>query len=611
MNNEILKSFHNGECFDSYKFFGAHITNENGVSGVRFNLYAPNALDVQVIGEFNGWTGEFHRMNKIDNLGTLSLFVPEAKENMMYKYRVTQIDGTVVDKADPYAFYSELRPNTASIITNINNSDYFHDDEWMNKRTKNYNDPLNIYELHLGSWKKKDSYTWYKYDEIADKLIDYLLENNFTHVEIMPLSEYPFDASWGYEASSYFSATSRYGKVQDLMYLIDKLHQNKIGVILDFVPVHFVRDNYSLAKFDGTPLYEYDYEDIANSEWGSCNFDFYKNEIVSFLMSAASFWLDVYHIDGLRMDAISNAIYWQGNSKRGENIGGVNFLKKLNKGLNEMYPGIMLIAEDSSNYNKVTAPVEYGGLGFDYKWDLGWMHDTLKYFSMDPIYRKYNHNLLTFSMSYFYYENYILAFSHDEVVHGKKTIIDKIWGNYEQKFAQCRTLYTYMMTHPGKKLNFMGNEIAHFREWDENVETDWFLQKYPAHDYFHEYFKKLTSLYKKHNALHCEELSEKTFTWIDPDDCDDNVISYVRMYEGEKLLVVLNMSPNNYRNFRVGVKNPCSVKEILNSEQDIYGGCNITNPQLIHSQYVPTNRWSNSIKINLAPFASCIFDIKE
>ncbi|WP_143315346.1 1,4-alpha-glucan branching protein GlgB [Clostridium sp. HBUAS56017] len=608
MRNELLNSFYSGNCFHAYKYFGAHLTHESGVLGVRFTVYAPKAKGVQVIGEFNKWTGENYEMVNLDEKGTYTLFVPEAKEGMMYKYRIFQSTGVICDKCDPYGFFSELRPNTASYIVDLNNS-LFTDDEWMRARSKNYNNPISIYELHLGSWKKPNKDEYYNYTEISDELISHLKSNNFTHIEIMPLNEHPFDGSWGYQSSGYFSPTSRYGTTKELMLFIDKCHKNNIGVILDFVPVHFVRDNFSLAKFDGTALYEYEYDDVADNEWGSCNFNYYNPTVVSFLMSAATFWLDVYHVDGLRMDAISNAIYWQGDSKRGVNIGGVDFLRKMNYGLNSMYPEVMLIAEDSSNYIKVTAPTPYGGLGFDYKWDLGWMHDTLNYFATPPWERKFNHNLINFSMSYFYYENYLLSLSHDEVVHGKKSIIDKLWGTYEEKFAQCKTLFTYMFTHPGKKLNFMSNEIAQFREWDENKENDWFLLKYPSHDSFNRYFKELSKIYSSHSALYEKDYDEASFKWIDADNKDASVYSYMRYSEKEKLLIILNMSSNHYKNFRLGLDHECSAKEIINSELDIYGGCNIVNSKQIFSEPISANNKKHSILIDLAPYTSCIFQI--
>jgi 1,4-alpha-glucan branching enzyme len=608
MRNKLLESFYLGDCFFAYKYFGAHLTKESGVQGVRFTVYAPKAKCVQVIGEFNDWKGENHQMINIDEKGTYSLFIPNAKEGMMYKYRIHQCTGVICDKSDPYAFYSELRPNTASYIVNINNS-LFTDDDWMESRSKNFNSPISIYELHLGSWKKPNETEYYNYTKICDNLIEYVKEHSFTHIEIMPLNEHPFDGSWGYQSSGYFSPTSRYGTIQELMFFINKCHKNNIGIILDFVPVHFVQDNFSLSKFDGSSLYEYEYEDVANNEWGSCNFNYYSPTVVSFLMSAATFWLDIYHIDGLRMDAISNAIYWQGDSKRGVNIGGIDFLRKMNYGLNSMYPKVMLIAEDSSNYIKVTAPTIYDGLGFDYKWDLGWMHDTLNYFATPPRERKYNHNLINFSMNYFYYENYFLCLSHDEVVHGKKTIIDKIWGTYEEKFAQCKTLYTYMFTHPGKKLNFMSNEIAQFREWDENKENDWFLLKYPSHDSFNKYYKDLSKIYSTHPALYENDYDEVGFKWIDADNRDKSVYSYIRYGENEKLLIVLNMSNNYYKDFKLGIDNECSIKEIINSESDIYGGSNITNPREILTKAIYCNNKNYSILIDLAPFSSCIFKI--
>ena len=604
MNQEQLRSFYEGSCCTAYEIYGAHLKN----CGTTFSVYAPNAEKVQVIGEFNSWNGEMHEMVKADSKGSFSLFIPEAKENQMYKYRIFQKNGTTCDKSDPYAFYSELRPNTASIITNMTDFE-FTDEQWMNKRNKNFNNPVNIYELHLGSWKKPQDKEFYTYKEIAKDLIEYLTTHNFTHIELMPLNEHPLDASWGYQSSGLFSMTSRYGTVQDLKYLINILHNHNIGVILDYVPVHFVRDNYSLAKFDGCCLYEYEHKDIAENQWGSYNFNYYNNAVISYLMSAAYFYLKEYHIDGLRMDAISNVIYWQGDSNRGVNIGGINFLKRLNYNLNKAFPDVMLIAEDSSSYIKVTAPVEYDGLGFDYKWDLGWMHDTINYFKTPPYQRSYNHNLLTFSMSYFYYENFFLTLSHDEVVHGKKTIIDKLWGTYEEKFSQARTLYAYMFTHPGKKLNFMGNEFAHFREWDENKELDWFLLKYPMHDSFKRYFKDLGKVYKNNSALYKDDYSENGFKWIDADNNRDCVFSYIRYDNTQKIVVVLNMSNNTYRDFRIGVDSTGFLEEILNSEKDIYSGCNITNDYNIEIENIPWNNMPYSAKVTLAPLGSCIFKI--
>lgn len=611
MKNKILNDYYNGMCFNAYEFFGAHLYKKGTVEGIMFRTYAPHARKIEVIGDFNGWSGTHHEMKRIDQKGCYELFVPEAKVGMLYKYRVYQATGTVTDKADPYAFYSELRPNTASVIEDLNHH-VFKDEKWIESRNKNFNQPVSIYEVHLGSWKKPDEENkWYTYDEIADDLISYVKKTGYTHIEIMPLNEYPFDGSWGYQSSGYFSATSRYGSTKGLMKLVNKCHKNNIGVIMDFVPVHFVKDNFTLGYFDGTALYEYEKGEDANSEWGTSNFNLWKEEVRSFLMSAANFWLDVYHFDGLRMDAISNIIFWQGNKDKGVNEGALHFIKRLNYHLNELHPGVMLIAEDSSDFPKVTHSTLDGGLGFDYKWDLGWMHDTLKYMKLDPIYRQYHHNQMTFSMAYFYSERFIMPFSHDEVVHGKGTIIDKIWGNYEQKFAQCRTLYTYMFTHPGKRLNFMGNEIAQFREWDEQKENDWFMLQYPIHDSFHQYFIALNKLQKKYPALYQYDYSFNGFKWVDADNAKDNIFIYTRRADDQKLLVVLNMSPNHYKNFRIGIEKKGSVKEILNSDKDIYGGSNILNPRAIRTQAIGHNNLEYSVEIEIAPFASAVFEIRE
>ena len=440
MKNTYLKDFHEGRSLDAYRHFGAHPERE----GVRFTVYAPNAQAIQVIGSFDEWECEGHEMKKVDERGTWSLYIKGAKVNDSYKYRITQATGRVVDKMDPYAFYSELRPNTASVVEDLS-YDGWEDAEWLKGRSKGFDRPINIYEVHIGSWMKEEDEDFVNYRKIAGRLIDYVKQNHFTHIELMPLCEYPFDGSWGYQCSGYFSVTSRYGTCHDLMYLVNEAHKAGIGVIMDFVPVHFVKDDFSLSYFDGTALYEYPRAHDADSQWGTANFDLWKEEVRSFLMSAASFWIDVYHVDGLRMDAISNAIFWHGNKQLGVNEGALDFIKRMNFMLNEKYQGkIMLIAEDSTDFPNVTKSTLEGGLGFDYKWDLGWMNDTLNYLKKDPVYRKWHHNNITFSMAYFYSERFLIEFSHDEVVHGKATIINKMWGTYEQKFAQLRTLYLYM-----------------------------------------------------------------------------------------------------------------------------------------------------------------------
>ena len=609
MKNKIMDRYYKGCALDAYKLFGAHLCEERGKKGVRFTVYAPHAQGIQVIGSFDDWSCKGHQMRRKDDKGIWSLFVAEAKEGDMYKYRVTQATGRIVDKMDPYAFYSELRPNTASIVTNL---DYkkWSDEKWLAQRTKNFDKPVNIYEMHLGSWKKDEDQEWVNYKDIAKELIAYVKENNFTHIELMPLNEYPFDGSWGYQCSGYFSATSRYGSAQELMYLINACHRANIGIIMDFVPVHFVRDDFSLSYFDGTPLYEYEKACDADSQWGTANFNLWREEVRSFLMSAAAFWIDKYHVDGLRMDAISNIIHWHGNKDLGENEGALHFIKRMNYHLSEAYKGVMLIAEDSSDFANVTKATQDGGLGFDYKWDLGWMNDTLKYLEKDPIYRKWHHNNITFSMAYFYSERFIMEFSHDEVVHGKKTIVDKIWGSYEEKFAQLRTLYLYMFTHPGKKLNFMGNELAHFREWDEEKQCDWDLLKYPMHDAFHRYFAKLGELYSKTPALYETEYDWTSFQWIDADNADENMFSYLRKNENSYYIVILNFSPNAYKKHAFGVPEKGVYHDLLNTEQDIWGG-EITELGKMKAVEKECNKLPYTIEVDVPAFGGVLLELKK
>lgn len=608
MDRLKLEKFYAGHCLEAYELFGAHLCFE-GRKGARFTVYAPHALSIQVIGSFNDWSCEDCVMKRADESGVYSLFIPDVKHGDMYKYRVTQADGRVVDKMDPYAFHSELRPNTASIVTDLDF--HWHDGTWMKNRDRNVSKAMNIYEVHIGSWKQKEDGSWYTYREIAKDLIAYAKEHHFTHLEFMPLNEYPFDGSWGYQCSGYFAATSRYGSCEDLMFLIDQCHKADIGVILDYVPVHFVRDDFSLSYFDGTPLYEYQKDVDANSQWGTSNFDLWSETVRSFLMSAASFWLDKYHIDGLRMDAISNIIYWHGNRDNGVNEGALAFIRRMNYNLHRRHPGVMLIAEDSSDFPNVTKSTLDMGLGFDYKWDLGWMNDTLKYMELDPIYRKWHHNQITFSMAYFYSEKFLLPFSHDEVVHGKKTIVDKIWGTYEEKFAQLRTLYMYMFTHPGKKLNFMGNELAHFREWDESKENDWFLLGYPVHDAFQHYFAKLGECYTKIPALYEDDYTWDSFRWINADNVDENLFSYIRRGSTSDVVVILNMSPNAYPQHAFGVMKAGSYKEILNTDQDIYGGSNMVNTKAVKAVKAECDHLPYRITVDVPSFGGVMLEVKK
>ena len=599
-----IQDFYIGKSFDAYEFFGAHKIGNK----ILFRVYAPNAAKVSLVGEFNDWQEE--EMEQQYQSGIYSITSENARVGMMYKYCIHTRDGQVVYHCDPYGFAMELRPNSASYIVDL--EEYkFSDDEWMNKRDKCYNKPLNIYEIHMGSWMKKNDETynngWYRYNEIADRLINYVKENGFTHIEIMPLCEHPVDCSWGYQNTGFFSPTSRYGTNKELKELIDKCHKANVGVILDFVPIHFAVDDYGLAKFDGTELYEYPHKDVGASEWGTCNFIHSRGEVCSFLQSAANYWLKEYHFDGLRMDAISRAIYWQGNLARGVNSCAINFIRNMNVGLHKLHPTAMIIAEDSTAYPKVTAPVEYNGLGFDYKWDLGWMNDTLEYFKISPKERPNHYYKLTFSMEYFYNELFLLPFSHDEVVHGKATIIQKMWGDYEDKFKQCRALYMYMYTHPGKKLNFMGNEIAQFREWDEKREQDWQLIKMPLHYAFNKYIKRLNEVYDNYEALYKNEYDSSYFKWLEVNAPEKSVYIYERGRSDHRIIVALNFSDNEYAPFTFKVEEELRLREIVNSDSDIYGG----STWGIRSDVTTTkeDNYLYNLSINLKPFSGIIYEV--
>ena len=566
-----LHQFYVGEAFDAYDYFGAHLTAD----GTVFRVYAPAAEKIELIGEFNGWQSGVE-MVEDGQSGIYEITVADAKPGHMYKYRIHKKGGCFTDHFDPYGFGSELRPGTATRIADID-SYQFDDDEWMKNRTKNFDRPVNIYEVHAGSWRKKDGVddddpaAWYRYDELGELLAPYVKEMGYTHVEFLPLSEHPSDQSWGYQVNGYFCPTSRYGSAGDLMKMVDHFHREGIGVIMDFVPVHFVMNDYVLLKFDGTALYEYD-SDVGYSEWGTCNFNYYRGEVRSFLQSAADYWLTRYHFDGIRMDAISNAIYWQGDAGRGVNEGALEFIKCMNAGLQRRHPGAMLIAEDSTNFPLVTHPVDEGGLGFDYKWDMGWMNDTLDYFRIHPNDRKYHYHDISFSMMYYYNERYLLPFSHDEVVHGKATIVQKMWGEYDVKFQQVKTLYTYMYTHPGKKLSFMGNEIGHFREWDEKKACDWFLLKYPKHDAFRKFLKELYSLYISEPAFYQYDYEQEGFRWREVDAVDQRVYIYERMAGDSRFIIILNMSEEQYNDYAFGYDHNAVLHEALSGERQEYDG---------------------------------------
>ena len=558
--------FYTGKIFDAYQYLGAHITD----AGVVFRTFAPGAQKVSLIGECSQWRE--YEMNRVYDGSFWECYVDGASAGSMYKYRIYEKSGSCVDHCDPYGFGMELRPNSASIVRDMN-SYQFHDSAWMLSRSDCKNRPLNIYELHFGSFRKPSERAddWYTYEEMADILIPYLKQNGYNYLEIMPLNEHPCDESWGYQSTGFFSPTSRYGTADQLKAFVDACHQNGIGVIMDFVPVHFAVDGYALAQFDGTALYEYPHAAVGVSEWGSLNFMHSRGEVRSFLQSAANYWLAEFHVDGLRMDAISRMIYWQGDPGRGVNLDAVKFLQYMNWGLKTLHPTAILIAEDSTSYPNVTKSVSENGLGFDYKWDMGWMNDTLDYCRTAPAYRGMNYHKLTFSMMYYYHDHFLLPLSHDEVVHGKATILQKMNGQYEKKFPQARILYMYMYAHPGKKLNFMGNEIGQLREWDEKRQQDWNLLDFPVHREFHRFMMDLNHIYLQHLALSEKDYDPDGFRWLDCHQEERCIYAFERIGSSERIIAVFNFS-NCEQIYQLKVRNSQTVQVLLSSNWVIYGG---------------------------------------
>ena len=584
-----MQAFYTGHAFDAYEFFGAHTY----FGGTHFAVWAPAAQYVQVVGEF----GEYgmHRTYA----GVWEADVNGADAGMAYQYRVTGANGRSVDHCDPYGFAMKLRPDGRSIIAERPTG--FADEAWLAARSKNYDKPLNIYEVHMGSWRQKEDGSWYTYAELAELLPAYCQKYGYTHLELMPLAEYPFDGSWGYQTTGFFAPTSRYGTPDELAEFINACHKQGIGVILDFVPVHFAVDEYGLKEFDGTPLYEYPAASVGQSEWGSCNFMHSRGEIRCFIQSCADYWLRVFHADGLRMDAVSRLIYWQGDPNRGVNGSTLEFLKGMNAGLQQRHPTAMLIAEDSTNFPKVTAPVEYGGLGFDYKWDLGWMNDTLDYFKKTPEERKHNLSKLTFSMMYAWNEHYILPFSHDENVHGKATIVQKMYGEYEGKFPQARALYLYMAIHPGKKLDFMGNEFAQLREWDESREQDWSVLKYPNHDSFRVFRKALNEAYLQNDGFWLREYDPAAFRWLDCAHPEKNACAIWRQGSEGGVLAAFNFGDSELTDYELTLPQKGKLTLLLDTDWTIFGG-STTKPA--KGKALPA---ADKLTLNLPPFSGVLY----
>lgn len=596
-----IHQFFLGNSFDAHTYFGAHITRD----GVVFRTLAPNAKAVALIWEGGEW--EPMPMTRIHDGGVYEITVPDALPGQMYKYRITpqNPDGETIDHCDPYGFGMELRPSNASIIRDLS-SYTFHDRSWMKQRSDHRHKPVNIYEVHLGSWMTNphDENGWYTYEEIAPKLVKYVRENGYNYIEFMPLSEHPADCSWGYQNTGFFSPTARYGTAHQLMQLVDTCHQAGIGVIIDFVPVHFAVDGYALNHYDGTTLYEYPEKEDTYSEWGSCNFIHARGEVCSFLQSNAFYWLDVFHFDGIRMDAVSRLIYWGGEEYRGTNPSSIQFLKRMNQGLHQRYPDAMLIAEDSTNYSGVTKPVEYGGLGFDYKWDMGWMNDTLNYFRQYPWERKNEYHKLTFSMMYFPNEYYLLPLSHDENVHGKATILQKMFGQYEQKFPQARALYLYMYAHPGKKLLFMGSELGQLREWTETQQQDFDILKFPIHDAFHHFMMELNRLYLTEPALYEGDYEADGFRWLDCHQ-EERCIYAIQRHaaHGEDLVILLHFSDEGTQHYTFTLPDCTALQPLLHTDWERFHGNTVEDTKPIVGEMT---RNGCQFQIDLPPFSGIL-----
>ena len=596
-----IHQFFLGNSFDAHTYFGAHVTKD----GVVFRTLAPNAKAVALIWEGGEW--EPMPMTRIHDGGVYEITVPDALPGQMYKYRITpqNPDGETIDHCDPYGFGMELRPSNASIIRDLS-SYTFHDSSWMKQRSGHRHKPVNIYEVHLGSWMTNphDENGWYTYEEIAPKLVKYVRENGYNYIEFMPLSEHPADCSWGYQNTGFFSPTARYGTAHQLMQLVDTCHQAGIGVIIDFVPVHFAVDGYALNHYDGTTLYEYPEKEDTYSEWGSCNFIHARGEVCSFLQSNAFYWLDVFHFDGIRMDAVSRLIYWGGEEYRGTNPSSIQFLKRMNQGLHQRYPDAMLIAEDSTNYSGVTKPVEYGGLGFDYKWDMGWMNDTLNYFRQYPWERKNEYHKLTFSMMYFPNEYYLLPLSHDENVHGKATILQKMFGQYEQKFPQARALYLYMYAHPGKKLLFMGSELGQLREWTETQQQDFDILKFPIHDAFHHFMMELNRLYLTEPALYEGDYEADGFRWLDCHQ-EERCIYAIQRHaaHGEDLVILLHFSDEGTQHYTFTLPDCTALQPLLHTDWERFHGNTVEDTKPIVGEMT---RNGCQFQIDLPPFSGIL-----
>lgn len=619
-----LQLWGEGNHIRAYNMMGAHSKKVDDVSGTHFVVSAPDAFRVSVIGSFNNWDGRRHAMRKHHDQGIWEIFIPGVGEGDKYKYEIKSHNFDLpLKKTDPYGFFTEKRPATASIVHNLEQFTW-SDDGWMDRRSKNFEGPLAIYELHLGSWKRdREADDFLSYREIAADLIPYVKSLGYTHIELLPISEHPYDLSWGYQTTGYFAATSRFGPPDELMYLINECHRNDIGILIDWVPAHFAKDDHGLRLFDGTHMYEHaDPRQGEHKDWGTHIFNFGRTEVINFLLSNVIFWCDKFHIDGIRADAVASMLYldysreegeWVPNKYGGrENLEAVSFLKRMNEVLNQEFDGIITMAEESTSWPMVSRPTYLGGLGFDYKWNMGWMNDTLKYFQVDPLFRRYHHNQLTFSMIYAFTENFALPLSHDEIVHGKQSMIAKMPGDTWQKFANLRLLYTYMYAHPGKKVSFMGNEIAQWSEWNSDKELDWHLLNYETHKGVQTLVKDLNHQYKGNSALHEVDFDWQGFEWIDASDVDNSILSFLRYSKKKEEFVVciFNFTPEVHHNYKFGVPKTGEYEILINSDSHYYGGSNIEN----HILNAVTGKWHNQpahLELSIPPLSGMFLRLRS
>lgn len=615
-----LHLFNEGTHQYVYKKLGAHLLTLEDITGTHFAVWAPNALRVSVVGDFNNWDGRIHGMRPLSNSGVWEIFLPGIGENTLYKFEIKTKEGYLLLKSDPYGFLFETRPQTASIVYSLEGFTW-KDREWMEKRSKTnlLKSPMSIYEVHLGSFHRGPNNSFLNYRDLAHQLVDYVCKMGYTHIELLPIAEHPFDGSWGYHVTGYFAPTSRFGSPHDFMYFVDYCHRHDIGVILDWVIAHFPKDAHGLGRFDGTALYEHlDTRKGEHPHWGSYIFNYGRHEVQSFLLSNAFFWLKEYHIDALRVDAVASMLYldygrnegeWIPNIYGGrENLEAISFLRILNERLYTNFPGIATIAEESTAWPGVTLPPYLGGLGFLFKWNMGWMNDFLLYLNKDPIYRKYHHNNLTFALMYAFSENFILPLSHDEVVHGKKSMIEKMPGDWWQKFAQLRLAYAVMFGYPGKKLLFMGNDLGQWREWDHDRELDWFLLEYDTHRTLQRLVQDLNFLYRREKSLFECDHSWKGFEWIDCHDAENSVISFLRKAENPEdfLIFVANFTPVVRFCYRIGVPKPGYYREILNTDSTLYGGSNVGNWGMVQAQNEPSHGKPYTLSLTLPPLGCLI-----